>query len=333
VQLLAEVALAPSWRRRLVGWLLASAVLGAGYLVVRALRRRPAPGREVAALAGFVGLGPLLALLVGAGWRPVLLAAVGNAALAGAGYLVARFAVVSVVVWTARRTGHELRELGPLAGRGLPLLVLFGVLTFFSADLWQVAVWLSTPRLLLVVNLFQLLTVVFLLVMLPAELDRLPGELSADEIRTACAGTPLAGAADPPGPLVHRPALTAAHRLNMLIFLLLCQLIQVALLSTVVWVFFLTFGSVAIRPEVITAWLGRGPQPAHLFGAQLAGPSRDVLHVSTLLASLSAFYFTVSAVTDTVYRTEFFTRTLAELTRSVAVRCCYLTVRGRGAGG
>jgi hypothetical protein len=32
-------------------------------------------------------------------------------------------------------------------------------------------------------------------------------------------------------------------------------------------------------------------------------------------------------VTDTVYRNEFFNRTLAELTRSVGVRCCYLTVR------
>lgn len=349
VQLLAEVALAPSWRRRLIGWLAAVAAVGVGSLVARALVARAprgraprgrAPrgralrgralrrlrGRTGAALVVFVGLGPLLALLLGAGGQPVAVAALGNVALAGAGYLVARFALVSVAGWTARRALHELRELGPLAGRGLPLLVLFGVLTFFSSDLWRVAVSLSTPRLLLVVGFFQLLTVLFLLVMLPAELDRLPGELSTDEIRAACVGTPLAGALDRAGPPIRRPALTAAHRLNMLVFLLLCQLIQVALLSTVVWVFFLVFGSVAVRPEVITGWLGRGPQPAHLLGAQLAGPSRDMLHVSTLLASLSAFYFTVSAVTDAVYRTAFFSRTLAELTRSVAVRCCYLTV-------
>jgi hypothetical protein len=331
VQVLAEVALAPSGRRRAVGVLLAIAAAGAVHLAASRLRGRPVrepPARiQPEWLAAFVGLGPLLALLLGAELRRVALAVLGNVALVGAVYLVTTFALVSVASWTVRRTMHELSEIGALAGRGLPMLVLFGVLTFFSSDLWRVASALSTPRLLLVVGFFVLLTVVFLLVKLPDELDRLPVVLPVEQVRAACAGTPLAGALDGAAPQVSSAALEPAHRVNMVVYLLLCQLIQVALLSTVVWVFFGLFGTVAVRPEVMAEWLGQAPQPAHAFGAAVPGLSRAVLHTSTLLSSLSAFYFTVSAVTDAVYRNEFFSRTLAELTRLVGVRCCYLTVR------
>jgi hypothetical protein len=339
LQLLADVALAPSWRRRAVGLVLAVATVSAVALLAGRLRGRPwrrLPARAQREwLAVFVGLGPVLALLLGAGWRLVALAAVGNLALVGTVYLATTFGLVSVAGWTARRTLYELSEIGALAGRGLPMLVLFGVLTFFSSDLWRVASALSTPRLLLVVGFFVLLTVVFLLVKLPDELDRLPTALPAEQVRAACAGTPLAGALDGAldgaAPQVRSVTLEPAHRVNMVIYLLLCQLIQVSLLSTVVWVFFGVFGSVAVRPEVMAEWLGQAPQPAHAFGAAVPGLSRAVLHTTTLLSSLAAFYFTVSAVTDAVYREEFFSRTLAELTRMVGVRCGYLTLRGGSA--
>jgi hypothetical protein len=336
VQVLADVALAPSWRRRAVALLLVVAVVGATHLVAGRLRGRPVrqlPRRvRPEWLAAFVGAGPLSVLLVGADRRWVLAAALGSVALVGASYLVTTFALVSVASWTVRRTLHELSEIGALAGRGLPVLVLFSVLTLFSSDLWRVANALSTPRLLLVVGFFVVLTVIFLLVKLPDELDRLPTALPAEQVRAACAGTPLAGALDPAAPLLRSAALEPAHRLNMLVYLLLCQLIQVALLSTVVWVFFGVFSTVAVRPEVMAEWLGQAPAPAHVFGAVVPGVSRAVLHTSTLLSSLSAFYFTVSAVTDAVYRDEFFSRTLAELTRLLGVRCCYLTVRAGRAG-
>jgi hypothetical protein len=347
VALLVELAPAPSWPRRVAGIALAVAVLGVGHVLAsrlrgRAVRRRP-DRVDPEHVAAFVAVGPLVALAVGVDGRWAAAAALAGLLLVGSAWLVAAFALVSVVTWAVRRTMHEVGEIGVLAGRGLPMLVLFGLLTFFSSDLWRVAVALSPARLCLVGVSFLVLTVVFLLVKLPEELGRLRTDGSGEEISAACAGTSLDGVAVPGGPTdpggpAGPATLGPPQRANMLVFLLLCQLIQVALLATTVWVFFLAFGSLAIRPEVIAGWLGHGPHPAYLFGLALPGLSSEVVHVSTLLSALSAFYFTVSAVTDSAYRDEFFSRTLAELTRAALVRRRYLSllatdahVRGTGA--
>jgi hypothetical protein len=62
---------------------------------------------------------------------------------------------VSVAVWILRRMRGEFRELGKLAGRGLPLLALFGVVLFFSGDFWHIAVALSAWWLWSVSGLFM----------------------------------------------------------------------------------------------------------------------------------------------------------------------------------
>jgi hypothetical protein len=333
VQFLAAIAPAPSWPRRFAGVALGVALVGLGHLLAARLRGHPVrrrPDRVRAELvAAFILVGPLAGLAVGVPPWWVAVAAVGNTLLAGAVYLVTTFALASVAMWTVRRVAHEITELAPLAGRGLPMLVLFGVLTFFSSDLWRVAVALSAARLWLVVGSFMLLTVVFLLVTLPEELRRLRTDQPDAAAHAACAGTPLAGYLDRTGGPVRPAALGPAQRANMLVFLLLSQMIQVALLTTVVWVFFMAFGALAVRPEVIAGWLGHGPRPAYALGVPLPGLSSEIVHVATLLSSLTAFYFTISAVTDAVYRAEFFSRTLAELARVVDVRRCYLTLRHR----
>jgi hypothetical protein len=51
--------------------------------------------------------------------------------------------------------------------------------------------------------------------------------------------------------------------------------------------------------------------------------------VAILLAGLSALYFAITALTDTVYRREFFDRTLSELDRAIHLRAAYLTARRR----
>jgi len=237
---------------------------------------------------------------------------------------------VSVAVWVLRRTGSEFREVGKLAGRGLPLLALFGVVLFFSGDFWHIAVALSAWWLWSVSGLFMVLNFVFLLSRLPEEYNRLPTEYSIEDVREACAGTPVESlVADGSGVAVTGDARIGwPQRRNMLIYLLLCQQIQVFLLSWIVFFFFVAFGAVSVRPAVVEGWFGRPASfPAHVLGVPVPGVSSELLHAALLLSAVSAFYFTVAAITDEGYRREFFDRTLAELGRAVRVRCGYLSVR------
>ena len=237
---------------------------------------------------------------------------------------------VSVVVWVLRRTRFEVRRAGKLAGRGLPLLALFGVVLFFSGDFWHIATALSAGWLWMVSGLFGVLNFVFLFARLPEEYEKLPQEYAAAEVRSACVGTPLQGLlGDDASVNVREDAqIGRAQRRNMLVYLLLCQQVQVFLLSWMVFFFFVAFGAVAVRPAVIEGWLGRAASyPAHIVGVPIPGVSSELLHSALLLSAVSAFYFTVAAITDEGYREEFFTRTLAELGRAVKVRCGYLTLR------
>ena len=108
------------------------------------------------------------------------------------------------------------------------------------------------------------------------------------------------------------------------------QLSQVLLLAVSVWVFFLTFGRVAIEGGVIKSWVGNGA-PHDLPFLPGLGFSQELLQVSIFLAAFSALYFTVYAVTDSTYREQFFTEITDELERAVGVRAAYLALR-RGSG-
>ena len=92
------------------------------------------------------------------------------------------------------------------------------------------------------------------------------------------------------------------------------------LLSLAVFVFFMVFGAVAIDDSVIEIWLAVD-QPRALFGLDFV--SVELLHVSVFLAGFSGLYFTVVAITDELYRKEFFGEILGELARAVAVRVVY----------
>ncbi len=108
--------------------------------------------------------------------------------------------------------------------------------------------------------------------------------------------------------------------------LLVTQASQVLLLSLSVWVFFLSFGRVAIDESVVTTWVGNGAPHYPLLLGRL-GVSRELLQVSIFLSAFSGLYFTVYAVTDSTYRDQFFHEITDELERAVGVRAAYLALR------
>lgn len=180
---------------------------------------------------------------------------------------------------------------------------------------------------------FFVLTFAFLLAQLPSEYQDLSGGFEAGEIRRACADLPAPAAAldhVPDDELVRVPGIGPDQNRNMLVFLLLRFQIQLALFSWMLFAFFVVFGSITIRPAVIETWFGRRPTyPARVFGLPIPGVSSELLHVALLLAALSTFYFTVSALTDDSFRRSFLAGTIGELRGAVAVRCGYLSLLAR----
>ncbi len=268
--------------------------------VARGLRR----GRLVVVFAAAVLLGAVAGALVGAGWG----AAAGlGAALTAAGVVLAAYAVATlrawmVVGWAVRRTLGSLGLVLPLVTRALPLLLLFMTFLFINTEVWQVASSLDGGVLWVSVLLFAAIAVGFLLTRLPEELE------SVD------------------------PDVRGLERANLLLVLLVAQVVQVLLLALAVYAFFLVFGIVAMEPSVITTWIGHAPEPPNgplgdWLGERL---SLELLRVSTFLAAFSGLYFTVYAVTDELYRKQFFTSVIAELEQAVEARTSYRTMRDGG---
>ena len=226
--------------------------------------------------------------------------------------------------WALLRTFREVSSLFRLVTRALPMLLLFTTFLFINTEVWQVASSLSTPVLWLAVAFFGALAVGFLVARLPEEVAAVNDDLDPEAVRRAVAGTPLEGCVGDVEADVRAEPLARKQRVNLLLVLLVTQMAQVLLLSLAVWLFFLSFGAVAIEDPVISSWVGDAA-PHHVPGLRFL--SQELLQVSIFLAAFSGLYFTVYAVTDSTYRDQFFHEITDELERAVGVRAAYLALR------
>ncbi|NUS50139.1 MAG: hypothetical protein HOQ22_03735 [Nocardioidaceae bacterium] len=232
-----------------------------------------------------------------------------------------------IAAWAARHTLRTLPQLFPLVTRALPLLLLFVTFLFINTEVWMVANSLDPAVLTMAVMFFAAIAVGFLLVQLPAEMDRVDDDTDPGRLSRRTAGTPVASCADEvfggadPNELVEVVEVSGLQKWNLVLVLLVAQALQVLLLSGAVLLFFLVFGQVVMQPDVVNSWLGlEGPD-------ELSRVTAPLLKVSVFLAGFSGLYFTVYAVTDETYRSQFFTAVTRELERAVAVRAVYQTLR------
>jgi hypothetical protein len=300
--------------------------------------------REVDAALGQVrlvtllGATAVLALAVGAGlgwWSGDVSSGVLAAMLVFAAVLVA-YALVElrlwpILSWAFRRTVGSLRLLFPLVTRALPLLLLFITFLFINAEVWQVTSSMDGAVLWIVVLLFSGLGVLFLVVRLPEEVEQVTHAVDSAALAASVQGTPVSahlGGLDPAG--VRAAPVRGLQRANLLLVLLVAQATQVVVLSLAVFAFFIVFGRLAMTPEVILSWTGQ--ERLSPLGFEWLG-SVQLLQVSVFLAAFSGLYFTVYAVTDQLYREQFFSHVSAELERAVGVRAVYLELRRRQAVG
>lgn len=283
------------------------------------------------ALGVGVAAGVLVALLLEDGSLGVPTAMVTGGAVVAL-YAATTLRMTAMARWAVGRTFKSLGLLFPLATRALPLLLVFVMFLFINAEVWQVGATLDGGVLWVTVMLFAGLAVAFLLARLPEELERVDGEVEGERLVALTQGTPLAEAArelaggDGAGAALEEDATVRGfQKANLMVVLVVAQVVQVFLLSLSVFAFFIAFGAVAMKDEVVQSWIGdERLSPLHIGYLNV-----ELIQVSVFLAAFSGMYFTVAAVTDEVYRQQFFTTITRELDRAMAARAVYHHLKSR----
>lgn len=235
----------------------------------------------------------------------------------------------SISGWALRTAFRQTRLLGELTSRALPLLLLFTVFGFLTAEIWQLGALLTRGRMWLVVVLFAVVAVTFLLAVLKDEVASLTRSAPTPTGLGKLQQTPLAPLlAD--GVIDDRQPLTRRERANMVLVLLLAQALQTFVLATLIFAFFVAFGLIAVEDATIKAWTNRNPSGGTLFGVQLPLP-HELLQVSLFIAAFTGLYFAAAAVTDAKYRKAFFDPLTEHLEASLVARDVYLAARARAA--
>ncbi len=303
-------------------------------------REQVADGLSLARIVSVLGAALLLGAVAGTG----LALATDDASLGpptGASvalgvlllYALRALKASTIAVWALRRAFRSLGLLLPLATRALPMLLLFITFLFINTEVWQVASALEGGVLWGAVLFFAALALGFLVPRLAEELDAFDDHVGPDDVLRATADTPLADVArevvDSDVDLPEEAQVTGLQMVNLVLVLVVAQAVQVLLLALAVFAFFVVFGAVAIDDAVIESWIG------YEASYPLPGPdlvSTELTHVAIFLAAFSGLYFTVFAITDEVYRREFFTQVMDELARAVGVRVVYRELRRRTTG-
>jgi hypothetical protein len=336
LEVLGAVNLDWVWWANLLALVGGAAVLVGAWSLVNRARGRPWHQRpdEVGTveLAIFVLVPASLPLVFGGQVASAALTALANLLLLAAIYAITSYGLVPMTRWALGQTVRQVGAVLDLFGRALPLLLLFTVALFINTEVWQVSASLDGVLFWATVGFFVLAGLAFLLVRLPSELGDLRDQIAGDAVVAATAGSPLAPVAGRivASGRVEVVPLTRRQEGNVLLVLLFSQAVQVLLVTLTVAGFFLVFGLVAIRPEVVGAWLGeeigRGELASWEWFGRRMEITRALLHVAGFLGALSGFYFTVYVITDATYRQEFFEEIVGEVRQSLAVRNVYLAI-------
>ncbi len=254
-------------------------------------------------LAGFVLIPSLLPVIFGGQVVSALVTAAGNALLLALIYGVIGIGLLSIVRWAGQRVVEQLAASLVLLTRAVPVLLIFMIVLFINAEMWQVFSDVSDPALAGVIGLFCVLGSVFIASRLPKEARELEREVGA------------------------QPPLRRRQRFNVGLVMFVSQGLQVLVVSVLVGLFFVAFGALAITPHVIEVWIGHPPRA-------IAGQgwlSVELVKVSGALAAFSGLYYAIAVLTEASYREEFLEDVETSLRATFDDRARYLDLRARQA--
>jgi hypothetical protein len=253
-------------------------------------------------LALFVLLPALLPLIFGGQVRSALVTAAGNALLLGLLYLVIGYGLLSTLRWGSVRLLSQLALSVATLARAIPLLLLFALVLFMTTEMWQVASTVTTGVLAVTGAMLIGFGTLFLIAELPAEVRSLEQEHSAT--------TPL----------------SSRQRLNVGLLMFTSHALQVLVVSAAMGGFFVVFGAIAVRPEVLNSWIGTAGDElvAFDFLGERARVTAELLRVSGAIAAFSGLYYAIAVLTDATYRAQFLDRLNGELRETFEQRTRYL---------
>jgi hypothetical protein len=270
-------------------------------------------GRRFLALPHRIGLRELAVFVLVPAVEPLVfggqagsaaLTVVGNLALVGLVWLVVGFGLLSIVRWAGTRLFSQLAASLTLLVRALPLILFFGLLSFFTPEIWQLFSTVSNTRYVAVVTLFVALGLLFLAV-------RLPESVKEVEAAVDLAATPL------------RPH----QRFNLALVILVSQTMQILLVTVLVWVFFATVGALLVELPVVESWTGRPTEDVvtiGFFGDRVV-VTRELVRAAFGIAAFSGLYYAIAVLTDSTYREEFLDELSDEMRSTFRARSEYLT--------
>ena len=312
-----------------------AAVVGVGigvgvFALVNTVRGRPPfrrPDDIGAVELGIFIIVPPLVPLVFDQPRQAIVTFGANIALVVLAYVLASYAVPAIVLWALRQAGAQLRNITNLMVRSLPLLLLFTMFMFLNAEVWKVADDIPTTFLAAALGLLIVIGSAFVLLRAPTELAGLGTFASWREARTEAAGTPALELAErdlpePPAPT----ALSRRERLNVTFVLFFTQAVQILVVTALIFAFYLVFGIFTVIPSTIEQWTGTTDLDV-LVEIPLLGTdaviSGELVRTGLLIAAVAGLQFTVAALTDESYRTEFYAGITSRIRTMLAVRALY----------
>lgn len=317
----------PWWANRLAE-IAGLALLVGVWALINHQRGRPLLARPdhvgIPEMAVFVLVPAFLPVLFGGEWIDGLATIAVNLGILAAIYLATSYGLVPMARWGAVRMARQFRDTLRLVARGLPLLLVAFVFLFINAEVWQMASTFNGATLAAVLGMFAVVGAIFILSRLPGEIRPL-AEFDAGQVEAAIVDTPAEGL--PCDGLDFVPEPTSRQWGNAGLVVLFVQGLRVILAATLIGGFFVAFGLLTIRLEVIETWT---QAPADvlgtigLFGREVAVTS-ELMKVAAFLAGFSGMYFAVYLVTDPAFRTEFFDDITGEVRQAFAVRAAYVT--------
>ena len=324
-------------------WCGSAGILVAGAVLANRLRGRRA--FQVPDRVGFVELGVFLALptvivaLFGdSPARDALAVLVFNVIAVYVIYLITSYGIVPMLRWAVVFMARQIRQLVQLLARSLPLLLLFSLVIFLNAEMWQLAHDFLPAYYGIVVGMVLALSLVFLAIRIPLEVRSLAGFSSWQEIVERC-GASDAPPASHPGLLAAEPEngesaagiadiapLDRSARANVALLLFVSALVRMLLVSLVVGAFFVVLGLFTVRADTILQWTTQTELDPiaswHLFGGEMV-LTWELLASAGVIATVSALQFAVASLNDATYREQFFNDVAAEVRTVLAVRAVY----------
>ena len=299
-------------RTNLLLALAGAVVLLAGFGLRNVLRGRrflSIPQRfGVPELAVFVLLPAVLPVVFGRQFRFGFTTILVNVAIVGLAYVVVGFGLVFIVWWVVVRLFALLGVSMVVLVRAVPLLLFFSLVSFFTAEIWQVFTATGLATFWTAVGMFVLLGMGFLAARLPGIVREVQAESHVGDV-----------------PLRRR------ERLNLALVALISELLQVAFVSGAVWLFYVLLGTLLVSAEVRDAWL---LQPNTVvvevawFGERVQ-VTAALLRVATGVAGFAGLYYAVTILVDSAYRDQFVDTLSAQLRDTFERRSEYLDLLRR----